>query len=119
MTIFERLRLPVIGAPLFTISNPALVIAQCTSGIVGSFPALNARPATALDEWLHQITEELSAWDRAHPDRPSAPFAVNQIVHKSNARLEQDLAVCVKWRVAGTITPPGAPRDTKPAIQTH
>ncbi|MES1258084.1 MAG: nitronate monooxygenase, partial [Acidobacteriota bacterium] len=106
--LFDRLRLPVIGAPLFVISNPDLVIAQCTSGIVGAFPALNARPAAMLDEWLHRITEELAAWDRAHPDRPAAPFAVNQIVHKSNTRLEQDLALCVKWRVPVCITSLGA-----------
>ena len=85
--LFDRLRLPVIGAPLFIVSNPDLVIAQCKAGIVGSFPALNARPQSLLDEWLHRITEELAAWDQAHPDRPSAPFAVNQIVHRSNDRL--------------------------------
>src|SRR4030081_2808742 len=90
-----RLSIPVIGAPLFIISNPDLVIAQCTAGIVGAFPALNARPASMLDEWLHRITEELAAWDKAHPDKPAAPFAVNQIVHKSNTRLEQDLMACV------------------------
>ena len=92
----DRLRLPVIGAPLFIVSNPDLVIAQCKAGIVGSFPALNARPASLLDEWLHRITEELAAWDRDHPDRPAAPFAVNQIVHKTNARLEEDVALTVK-----------------------
>ncbi len=90
--IFDRLRLPVIGSPLFIVSGPDLVIAQCKAGVVGSFPALNARPQTLLDEWLHQITEELAAWDRDNPDRPSAPYAVNQIVHKSNDRLEQDIA---------------------------
>src|SRR6478735_2698271 len=84
--LFDRLRLPVIGSPLFIISVPELVIAQCQAGIVGSFPALNARPQSQLDEWLHQITEALAAWDRDHPDAHSAPFAVNQIVHRSNDR---------------------------------
>ena len=93
----SKLRLPAIGAPLFIVSGPDLVIAQCKAGIVGSFPALNARPQTLLDEWLHRITEELAAWDRAHPDRPAAPFAVNQIVHRSNDRLEADLHTCAKW----------------------
>src|SRR3982751_3196808 len=90
--ILQGLRIPVIGAPLFIVSNPALVIAQCTAGIVGSFPALNARPASKLDEWLHEITEALATWDRDHPDAPAAPFAVNQIVHRSNDRVEHDLA---------------------------
>src|ERR1700743_3465094 len=94
-----RLSLPAIAAPLFIISNPDLVIAQCKAGIVGSFPALNARPAALLDEWLARIIEELAAHDRAHPERPSAPFAVNQIVHKSNNRLEPDLAPCGKHQV--------------------
>ena len=89
--IFSRLRLPVIGAPLFIISNPALVIAQCKAGIVGSFPALNARPASQLDEWLHEISEALAAHDRDHPEEPAAPFAVNQIVHRSNDRFEADM----------------------------
>jgi nitronate monooxygenase len=115
----ERLRLPVIGAPLFTISNPDLVITQCTGGIAGAFPALNARPATMLDEWLHRITEELAAWDRAHPERPAAPFAVNQIVHKSNTRLEQDLELCVKWRVPITITSLGAREDVNSAVHGY
>src|SRR5580698_8750095 len=92
----NRLRLPAIGAPLFLISNPDLVIAQCKAGIVGAFPALNARPASRLDEWLHRVTEELAAWDRDHPDQPAAPFAVNQIVHKTNGRLEEDVALTVK-----------------------
>ena len=87
-----KLRLPVIGSPLFIVSGPALVIAQCKAGIIGAFPALNARPASLLDEWLHEITETLAAHDRAHPEAPAAPFAVNQIVHKSNNRLEEDLA---------------------------
>jgi len=94
--IFDRLRLPVIASPLFIISTPELVIAQCKAGVVGSFPALNARPQTLLDEWLHQITEELAAWDAAHPEAPSAPFAVNQIVHRSNDRLMGDIAICEK-----------------------
>jgi len=106
--LFDRLRLPVIGAPLFIVSNPDLVIAQCKAGIVGSFPALNARPQSLLDEWLHRITEELAEWDRDHPDRPSAPFAVNQIVHRSNDRLEADMATCAKWRVPIVITSLGA-----------
>src|SRR4028118_2177788 len=85
----RRLRLPAIGAPLFIVSNPDLVIAQCKAGIVGSFPALNARPQSLLDEWLHRITEELAAWDRDNPDSPAAPFAVNQLVHRANDRLER------------------------------
>jgi nitronate monooxygenase len=111
-----RLRLPVIGAPLFIVSNPDLVIAQCKAGIVGSFPALNARPQSLLDEWLHRITEELAAWDRANPDRPSAPFAVNQIVHRSNDRLEQDLMTCAKWRVPIVITSLGARPELNEAV---
>ncbi|MBY0300852.1 MULTISPECIES: NAD(P)H-dependent flavin oxidoreductase [Sphingomonas] len=113
--ILSRLRLPVIGSPLFIISGPELVIAQCKAGIVGSFPALNARPQTLLDEWLHRITEELAAHNRAHPDRPAAPFAVNQIVHKSNDRLEQDLATCAKWQVPITITSLGAREEVNRA----
>ena len=92
--IFDRLRIPVIGAPLFIVSNPDLVIAQCKAGIVGSFPALNARPQSQLDEWIHQIREELAAYDRENPDTPSAPFAVNQIVHRSNDRFVQDMLTC-------------------------
>jgi nitronate monooxygenase len=114
--IFDRLRLPVIGSPLFIISGPDLVIAQCKAGIVGSFPALNARPQTMLDEWLHRITEELAAWDRANPDRPAAPFAVNQIVHKSNDRLLADLATCEKWKVPITITSLGAREELNQAV---
>jgi nitronate monooxygenase len=101
---------------MFIVSNPALVIAQCTSGIVGSFPALNARPQSMLDEWLHQITERLAAWDRDHPDRPAAPFAVNQIVHRSNDRFEQDMEVCAKWRVPIVITSLGARPDLNDAV---
>ncbi|PYF04541.1 nitronate monooxygenase [Rhodopseudomonas faecalis] len=110
-----RLSLPVIGSPLFIVSGPDLVIAQCKAGIVGSFPALNARPAALLDEWLHRIREELAAHDRAHPERPSAPFAVNQIVHKSNNRLEQDLALCEKHKVPMIITSLGAREDLNQA----
>jgi nitronate monooxygenase len=114
--LFDRLRLPVIGSPLFIVSGPELVIAQCKAGIVGSFPALNARPQTMLDEWLHQITEELAAWNRDHPDRPAAPYAVNQIVHKSNDRLEADIATCAKWQVPITITSLGAREDLNQAV---
>jgi nitronate monooxygenase len=114
--LFDRLRLPVIGSPLFIISGPELVIAQCKAGIVGSFPALNARPAAMLDEWLHRITEELAAHNRAHPDRPAAPFAVNQIVHRSNERLEADLETCAKWQVPIVITSLGAREDLNQAV---
>jgi len=114
--IFDRLRLPVIGSPLFIVSGPDLVIAQCKAGIVGSFPALNARPQSLLDEWLHRITEELAAWDRANPDRLSAPFAVNQIVHRSNDRLEADIATCEKWKVPITITSLGAREELNQAV---
>jgi nitronate monooxygenase len=114
--IFDSLRLPVIGSPLFIISGPELVIAQCKAGIVGAFPALNARPQTMLDEWLHRITEELAAWNRDHPERPAAPFAVNQIVHKSNDRLEGDLAICEKWQVPITITSLGAREELNQAV---
>ena len=114
--LLNRLRLPIIGSPLFIISGPELVIAQCKAGIVGSFPALNARPQAMLDEWLHRITEELSAHNRANPDRPAAPFAVNQIVHKSNDRLESDLATCAKWQVPIVITSLGAREDLNTAV---
>ncbi len=114
--ILTGLRMPVIGAPLFIISNPKLVIAQCTAGIVGSFPALNARPASQLDEWLHEITEALAAHDRDHPDRPSAPFAVNQIVHRSNDRFEADMAVCEQWKVPIVITSLGAREELNHAV---
>src|ERR1700722_5346514 len=112
----DRLRLPVIGSPLFIISGPDLVIAQCKAGIVGAFPALNARPISQLDEWLAQITEELAAWDRANPETPSAPFAVNQIVHKTNNRLEEDVALCAKYRVPLVITSLGAREDVNDAV---
>jgi nitronate monooxygenase len=114
--LFDRLALPVIGSPLFIISGPELVIAQCKAGIVGSFPALNARPQALLDEWLHRITEELAAHNRDHPNRPAAPYAVNQIVHKSNDRLEQDLATCEKWQVPITITSLGAREELNQAV---
>jgi nitronate monooxygenase len=122
MTLQElkrRLRIPVIGSPLFIISNPDLVIAQCKAGIVGSFPALNARPAEVLDQWLERITTELAEYDRLHPERPSAPFAVNQIVHKSNDRLEHDVAMCVKWKVPVIITSLGARTDVFDAIHSY
>ncbi|MFZ0604525.1 MAG: nitronate monooxygenase family protein [Roseiarcus sp.] len=115
----DKLRLPVIGAPLFIISHPALVIAQCKAGIVGAFPALNARPISQLDEWLHEITEALSAHDGAHPERPAAPFAVNQIVHKSNARLEEDMALTVKWKAPIVITSLGAREDVNAAVHGY
>ncbi len=114
--LFDRLRLPVISSPLFIISVPDLVIAQCKAGIVGSFPALNARPQALLDEWLHRITEELAAHDREHPGRPAAPFAVNQIVHRSNERLDADLATCAKWRVPIVITSLGAREELNTAV---
>jgi nitronate monooxygenase len=103
---------------LFIVSNPRLVIAQCTSGIVGSFPALNARPANQLDEWLHEISEALAAWDRDHPDQPAAPFAVNQIVHRSNDRFEHDMEVCARWRVPIVITSLGARPELNDAVHS-
>ncbi|HYZ62054.1 MAG TPA: nitronate monooxygenase family protein [Acetobacteraceae bacterium] len=117
--LFAGLRLPVIGAPLFIISNPDLVIAQCTSGVVGSFPALNARPAELLEEWISRIQDALAAWDARHPDRPAAPFAVNQIVHRSNARLEHDLEVCVRHRVPIVITSLGARPEVNEAVHSY
>src|SRR3978361_65062 len=110
-----RLSIPVIGAPLFIISVPDLVIAQCKAGIVGSFPSLNARPPALLDEWLFRIKEELAAHDKAHPERLSAPFAVNQIVHRSNNRLDHDLAVCEKHKVPMMITSLGAREELNQA----
>ena len=109
----------MIGSPLFVISNPELVIAQCTAGVTGAFPALNARPVSQLDEWLHQITEALGAWDREHPGQPSAPYAVNQIVHKTNSRLEEDMALCVKWKVPVIITSLGAREDVNQAVHGY
>ncbi|WP_076071435.1 NAD(P)H-dependent flavin oxidoreductase [Sphingomonas montana] len=116
--LFDRLRLPVIASPLFIISTPDLVIAQCKAGIVGAFPALNARPAGVLDEWLARITAELAQHDRDHPDSPAAPFAVNQIVHRSNDRLETDLTVCAKWKVPIVITSLGARADLNDAVHS-
>jgi len=113
---FDRLRLPIIGSPMFIVSGPELVIAQCKAGVVGSFPALNARPSGVLDEWLHQITEELAAHNRDNPDRPAAPIAVNQIVHRSNARLEEDMQVCEKWQVPLVITSLGAREEVFQAV---
>ena len=114
----QRLRLPVIASPLFIISGPDLVIAQCKAGIVGSFPSLNARPISQLDEWLARITEELADWDRKNPDRPSAPFAVNQIVHKTNNRLDEDVALCKKYNVPLVITSLGANVDMNKEIHS-
>jgi len=113
----NRLPFPVIGPPLFIISNPQMVIEQCKAGVVGSMPALNARPAAQLDDWLAEITETLAAYDAAHPQAPSAPFAINQIVHKSNDRLEQDMALCAKYKVPIVITSLGAREDVNRAVQ--
>ncbi len=116
--VLQRVPLPIIGAPLFIISNPQLVVAQCQAGIVGSMPSLNARPASQLDEWLAEITETLAAWDRAHPEQPAAPFAINQIVHKSNDRLDHDLQVCAKYKVPLIITSLGARTDVNEAVHS-
>ena len=116
--ILSRLRIPVIAAPMFIVSNPKLVIAQCTAGIVGSFPALNARPAEKLDEWLHEITAALAEWDRKHPERPAAPYAVNQIVHRSNDRFEHDMEACAKWKVPIVITSLGARVELNEAVHS-
>ena len=113
-----RLSIPVIGAPLFIISVPDLVIAQCKAGVVGSFPALNARPPELLDEWLTRIRRELAAHDAAHPDRPAAPFAVNQIVHRSNDRLEHDMEVCASWKVPIVISSLGARVELNEAVHS-
>ena len=110
-SILQNLRIPVIGSPLFIISNPKLVIEQCKAGIVGSMPALNARPASLLDEWLAEITEELAAYNAKNPDRPAAPFAINQIVHKSNERLEHDMELCEKYKVPIIISSLGARKE--------
>ena len=117
--ILQNLRLPVIAAPLFIISNPSLVIAQCKAGIVGSFPALNARPESALAEWIEQIQTALAAHNATHPDQPAAPFAVNQIVHRSNNRLEHDLAVCVQHKVPIVITSLGARPEVNEAVHSY
>ena len=116
--VLQRVPLPIIGSPLFIISNPKLVIEQCKAGIVGSMPALNARPASQLDEWLAEITETLAAWDREHPEQKSAPFAINQIVHKSNDRLEHDMQVCAKYKVPIVITSLGARTDVNDAVHS-
>ncbi len=117
--ILQNLRIPVIGSPLFIISNPDLVIAQCKAGVVGSFPALNARPEAQLDEWLDRITTELAEHDAKHPDRPAAPFAVNQIVHKTNNRLDHDVEMCVKYKVPVVITSLGARTEVNDAIHSY
>ena len=116
--ILSGLRIPVIASPMFIVSNPKLVIAQCTAGIVGSFPALNARPVAKLDEWLHEVTEALASWNRDHPDRPAAPYAVNQIVHRSNDRFEHDMEVCAKWKVPIVITSLGARVELNEAVHS-
>ncbi|HSH88698.1 MAG TPA: nitronate monooxygenase family protein [Ramlibacter sp.] len=115
----QNLAIPVIGSPLFIISNPRLVIEQCKAGIIGSMPALNARPAAQLDEWLHEITETLAAYNKANPDRPAAPFAINQIVHKSNDRLMHDMEMVVKYKVPIIITSLGARTDVNDAIHSY
>ncbi|MBY9067322.1 nitronate monooxygenase family protein [Hyphomonas sp. WL0036] len=117
--IFNKMRLPVIASPLFIISGPELVIAQCKAGIVGSFPALNARPGPVLHEWLDQITNELGEYNVKNPDRPAAPFAVNQIVHKTNNRLDHDMEACVKYKVPFVITSLGARQDVNDAIHSY
>jgi nitronate monooxygenase len=118
-TALAAVPFPVIGSPLFIISNPKLVIAQCIAGVVGSMPALNARPASQLDEWLSEITEGLAAYNKAHPDKPAAPFAINQIVHKSNDRLEHDMAMCVKYKVPIIITSLGAREEINQAAHSY
>ncbi|RUL99043.1 NAD(P)H-dependent flavin oxidoreductase [Rhizobium chutanense] len=115
----DKLRLPVIGSPLFIISHPTLTLAQCKAGVIGAFPALNARPESQLDEWLAEITEELARHDAAHPDRPAAPFAVNQIVHMSNKRLEHDLSLCVKYKVPVVISSLGAVPEVNAAVHSY
>jgi len=117
--VLQNLRIPVIGSPLFIISNPDLVIAQCKAGVVGSFPALNARPGPVLDEWLDKITTELAEWDEKNPDRKAAPFAVNQIVHKTNNRLDHDVEMCVKHKVPIIITSLGARTEVNDAIHSY
>jgi len=117
--LFDKLRLPAVGAPQFIIANPELVIAQCKGGIVGAFPALNARPQPLLDDWLHRIKDELAAYDEANPGAPSAPYAVNQIVHKTNERLEADVAACVKHKVPIVITSLGARPEVNEAIHSY
>jgi nitronate monooxygenase len=115
----RNLRIPVVGSPLFIISHPPLVLAQCKAGVVGSFPALNARPESQLDDWLAEITEDLARHDAANPDRPAAPFAVNQIVHKSNTRLQHDLELCVKYKVPIVISSLGAVEEVNQAVHSY
>ena len=115
----RQLKFPVIASPLFIISNPKLVIEQCKAGVIGSMPALNARPASQLDEWLAEITETLAAYDRANPDNPAAPFAINQIVHKSNDRLDHDMEMCVKYKVPVIITSLGAREEINQAAHSY
>ncbi|GAB5414897.1 MAG: nitronate monooxygenase family protein [Congregibacter sp.] len=115
----SRLQLPAVAAPLFIISNPDLVIAQCKAGVVGSFPSLNARPLEELDRWLERISTELAAFDEANPDTPSAPYAVNLIVHGSNDRLQQDLELCVKYKAPVVITSLGAKEFVNEAIHSY
>ena len=117
--VLQNMSLPVIGSPLFIISNPKLVIEQCKAGVIGSMPALNARPAAQLEDWLAEITETLAAYNAAHPDKPAAPFAINQIVHKSNDRLEHDMALCVKYKVPVIITSLGAREDINAAAHSY
>ena len=117
--VLQNMSLPVIGSPLFIISNPKLVIEQCKAGVVGSMPALNARPAELLDEWLAEITETLAAYNKANPDKPAAPFAINQIVHKSNDRLDHDLEMCVKYKVPVIITSLGARPEVNQAVHSY
>ncbi|HSV60831.1 MAG TPA: nitronate monooxygenase family protein [Variovorax sp.] len=117
--VLANLPLPIIGSPLFIISNPKLVIAQCKAGVVGAMPALNARPASQLEDWLAEITEELAAYNKANPDKPAAPFAINQIVHKSNDRLEHDMEMVVKYKVPIVITSLGARTDVNDAVHSY
>lgn len=114
--VLQKVRFPVIASPMFIVSTPKLVIAQCKAGVVGSMPALNARPVSQLDDWLAEIAETLAAHDAAHPDSPAAPFAINQIVHKSNNRLDEDLALCAKYKVPLIITSLGARVDVNDAV---
>jgi nitronate monooxygenase len=118
-SVLQQVRFPVIASPMFIISHPKLVIEQCKAGIVGSMPALNARPASQLDEWLAEVTETLAAWNQAHPEQPAAPFAINQIVHKSNNRLDHDLELCVKYKVPLIITSLGAREDVNQTVHGY
>jgi nitronate monooxygenase len=118
-SVLKSVPFPVIASPMFIISTPKLVIAQCKAGVVGSMPALNARPAAQLEDWLAEITETLAAYNAANPDKPAAPFAINQIVHKSNDRLDHDLAMCVKYKVPIIITSLGAREDVNQAVHGY